>query len=152
MGQPQGVILTHANIVSNIQTCQELFPLSRNDVGLSLLPLCHIFERMLDFLCFWKGVSIAYAESLEALPLNLREVRPTLMAVVPRVLEKIHATFVAMLGADSASATSTTRPASQAVHRLRRIMTSTPPQCLCGSCPDRTARLDTPGAPLVGSI
>lgn len=90
MGQPKGVILTHANIVSNIQACQELFPLTRNDVCMSLLPLCNIFERMLDFLCFWMGVSIAYAESLDALPLNLREVRPTIMGVVPRVLEKIH--------------------------------------------------------------
>jgi long-chain acyl-CoA synthetase len=90
MGGPKGVILTHANIVSNILACQELFPLTRNDVCMSLLPLCHIFERMLDYLCFWKGVSIAYAESLDALPLNLREVRPTIMGVVPRVLEKIH--------------------------------------------------------------
>jgi long-chain acyl-CoA synthetase len=90
MGQPKGVVLTHANIVSNIQACSRLFPLTRQDVAMSLLPLCHIFERMLDFFCFWMGVSIAYAESLDALPLNLREVRPTLMAVVPRVLEKIH--------------------------------------------------------------
>ena len=90
MGQPKGVVLTHANIVSNIQTCQKLFPLGPTDVAVSLLPLSHIFERMLDFLCVWLGVSIAYAESLEALPLNLREVRPTLVGVVPRVLEKIH--------------------------------------------------------------
>jgi long-chain acyl-CoA synthetase len=90
MGQPKGVILTHANIVSNIQECAQLFPLTRKDVGVSLLPLSHILERMLDFLVFWTGASIAYAESLEALPLNLREVRPTLMGVVPRVLEKIH--------------------------------------------------------------
>jgi len=90
MGQPKGVLLTHANIVSNVQACQELFHLTRDDVGISLLPLCHIFERTLDFICFWAGVSIAYPESLDALPQNLREVRPTLMGVVPRVLEKIH--------------------------------------------------------------
>lgn len=90
MGRPKGVILTHSNIVSNIQACQDLFSLGSSDLGLSFLPLSHIFERMLDYLCFWKGVSIAYAESYEALPQNLREVRPTLMAVVPRVLEKIH--------------------------------------------------------------
>ena len=89
MGEPKGVILTHANIVSNVLECAKLFPLTRNDAGISLLPLSHILERMLDFLCFWTGVSIAYAESLDALPLNLREVRPTLMGVVPRVLEKI---------------------------------------------------------------
>jgi long-chain acyl-CoA synthetase len=90
MGQPQGVILTHANIVSNIQSTAEVFPLSPYDVLISFLPLSHVFERMVEFFCFWKGVSIAYGESLEALPQNLREVRPTVMAVVPRVLEKIY--------------------------------------------------------------
>ena len=90
MGLPKGVVLTQANIVSNIQACHELFPLGPTDVAVSLLPLSHIFERMLDLLCVWLGVSIAYAESLDALPLNLREVRPTLVAVVPRVLERIH--------------------------------------------------------------
>ena len=90
MGKPKGVILTHANIVSNVLECAKLFPLTRDDACISLLPLSHILERTLDFLCFWSGVSIAYAENLDALPLNLREVRPTLMGVVPRVLEKIH--------------------------------------------------------------
>ena len=70
--------------------CAKIFPLDRNDASISLLPLSHILERTLDFLCFWKGVSIAYAENLDSLPVNLREVRPTLMGVVPRVLEKIH--------------------------------------------------------------
>jgi long-chain acyl-CoA synthetase len=90
MGKPKGVILTHANIVSNVLECARLFPLDRNDACISLLPLSHILERTLDFLCFWRGVSIAYAENLDSLPVNLREVRPTLMGVVPRVLEKIH--------------------------------------------------------------
>jgi long-chain acyl-CoA synthetase len=90
MGKPKGVILTHANIVSNVLECAKIFPLTREDACISLLPLSHILERTLDFICFWKGVSIAYAESLDAFPLNLREVRPTLVGVVPRVLEKIH--------------------------------------------------------------
>ncbi len=90
MGAPKGVILTHSNIVSNVLECAKIFPLSRADSGVSLLPLSHILERTLDYLCLWTGVSIAYAESLEALPQNLREVRPTVMGVVPRVLEKIH--------------------------------------------------------------
>jgi long-chain acyl-CoA synthetase len=90
MGNPKGVILTHANIVSNVLECVKLFALGPNDACVSLLPLSHILERTLDFICFWRGVSIAYAESLEALPLNLREVKPTLVGVVPRVLEKIH--------------------------------------------------------------
>jgi long-chain acyl-CoA synthetase len=90
MGKPKGVILTHANIVSNVLECAKIFPLTREDACISLLPLSHILERTLDFLCFWMGASIAYAESLDALPLNLREVRPTVVGVVPRVLEKIH--------------------------------------------------------------
>jgi long-chain acyl-CoA synthetase len=90
MGKPKGVILTHANIVSNVLECARLFPLTRDDACISLLPLSHILERTLDFLCFWRGVSIAYAENMDSLPVNLREVKPTLMGVVPRVLEKIH--------------------------------------------------------------
>jgi long-chain acyl-CoA synthetase len=90
MGKPKGVILTHANIVSNVLECEKIFPLCRHDACISLLPLSHILERTLDFLCFWTGVTIAYAENLDSLPVNLREVKPTLMGVVPRVLEKIH--------------------------------------------------------------
>ena len=90
MGQPQGVILTHSNIASNVRSASEVFPLDSSDVLISFLPLSHVFERMVEFLCFWKGVSIAFAEGLETLPQNLREIRPTVMTVVPRVLEKIH--------------------------------------------------------------
>jgi long-chain acyl-CoA synthetase len=89
MGQPQGVLLTHANIVSNVQSSAEVIPLGSSDVLISYLPLSHVFERMVEYFCFWKGVRIGYAESLETLAQNLREVRPTVMAVVPRVLEKI---------------------------------------------------------------
>lgn len=89
-GKSKGVILTHSNIASNIQSCRPLFPLAFEDVAMSFLPLSHILERMLDYFYFWVGVSIGYAESFDALPLNLLEVRPTVMGVVPRVLEKIH--------------------------------------------------------------
>lgn len=89
-GTPKGVILTHSNIVSNIQATIDMFPMGPNDVGISFLPLSHIFERMLDFAYFRQGVGIAYAESFDTLPQNLLEVRPTVMAVVPRVLEKVH--------------------------------------------------------------
>jgi long-chain acyl-CoA synthetase len=88
-GEPKGVVLTHANLVSNTQACRQLFPLGRHDVAISFLPLSHVFERMLDYHYFGLGVSIAYGESFEALPQNMLEVRPTVMAVVPRVLEKI---------------------------------------------------------------
>lgn len=89
-GQYKGVLLTHANIVSNVKACQDLFPLGTDDVAISFLPLSHILERMLDYTYFWLGASIAYGENLEALPQNMLEVRPTVMGVVPRVLEKIH--------------------------------------------------------------
>lgn len=90
MGQPKGVTLTHSNIVSNVHASESLFPFTPRDRALSFLPLCHIFERMLEYFLFSYGVSIAYAESVEKLPENLLEVRPTVMAVVPRVLEKLH--------------------------------------------------------------
>jgi long-chain acyl-CoA synthetase len=91
MGRPKGVILTHANIVSNVRACESLFDFTPSDRALSFLPLCHIFERMLEYFVFSHGVSIAFAESIEKLPENLLDVRPTVMAVVPRVLEKVHA-------------------------------------------------------------
>ncbi len=88
-GNFKGVPLSHANIVSNVNACAGLFDHGPSDVAMSFLPLAHIFERMIDFHYLSRGVSIAYAESLDALPGNLREVSPTLMAVVPRLLQKI---------------------------------------------------------------
>jgi long-chain acyl-CoA synthetase len=89
-GIPKGVILTHANIASNVAAAIAVFPSELRGVEISFLPLSHIFQRMLDFACFAQGVSIAYAENFEALPQNLLEVRPNLMAVVPRILERVH--------------------------------------------------------------
>jgi long-chain acyl-CoA synthetase len=85
----KGVVLTHANIASNIRACSSLFDFHSGDISMAFLPLAHIFERMIDFYYMAQGVSIAYAESIDTLPQNLREVRPTLMAVVPRLVEKI---------------------------------------------------------------
>jgi long-chain acyl-CoA synthetase len=85
----KGVVLTHANISSNIQACDRLFDFHPGDISMAFLPLAHIFERMIDFYYMAQGVSIAYAENIDSLPQNLREVRPTLMAVVPRLVEKI---------------------------------------------------------------
>jgi long-chain acyl-CoA synthetase len=90
-GQPKGVILTHSNFGSNVWATQKLFPMGIRDVAMSLLPLSHVFERTLDYQYLWLGVTIAYAESFEAMPQNILETRPTVMGVVPRVLEKIHA-------------------------------------------------------------
>ncbi len=89
-GQPKGVILTHSNFASNVRSTQQLFPLGEGDLGMSFLPLSHVFERTLDYQYLWLGVTIAYAESVEAMPQNILETRPTVMGVVPRMLEKIH--------------------------------------------------------------
>ncbi|HEV2500510.1 MAG TPA: long-chain fatty acid--CoA ligase [Terriglobia bacterium] len=89
-GQPKGVVLTHANIVSNIRACESLFDFNPADRLLSFLPLSHIFERMVEYFAFGHGATLAYAESLDTLSRNMLEARPTIMAVVPRVLEKAH--------------------------------------------------------------
>jgi len=94
----KGVVLTHANIASNIQACDRLFDFHPGDVSMAFLPLAHIFERMIDFYYMAQGVSIAYAESIDTLPQNLREVRPTLMAVVPRLVEKIREKVIEEVG------------------------------------------------------
>ena len=96
-GTPKGVPLTHRNIVSNVLASTERFPSEPGDVAMSFLPLSHIYERMLDYFYFFEGITIAYAESLEALSANLMEVRPTLMAVVPRIFEKVYTKIQANL-------------------------------------------------------
>ena len=90
-GRPKGVMLTHDNIYSNTQAVDGVLPTGTEDVALSLLPLSHIFERMVDYFLFSKGVTIAFAESIEKVPENLMEVHPTIVASVPRLYEKIYA-------------------------------------------------------------
>jgi long-chain acyl-CoA synthetase len=89
-GEPKGVMLTHDNFHSNVTVCAGLLPF-RNDVALSFLPLSHVFERMGDYLMMACGVSIAYAESIDTVPTNMQEVRPTVMMSVPRLYEKMYA-------------------------------------------------------------
>ena len=88
-GEPRGVMLTHANFCSNIDACLKILPLGQEDVALSFLPLSHVFERVAEYLYLTAGGSIAYAESMEKVSANLLEVRPTVLACVPRVLEKM---------------------------------------------------------------
>jgi long-chain acyl-CoA synthetase len=90
-GNPKGVMLTHNNIRSNIEAARHMMPFTGNDVALSFLPLSHIFERMGDYLMFATGSSIAYAEGLDTVPVNLLEVRPTIVFSVPRLYEKMYA-------------------------------------------------------------
>ncbi|MDQ3675127.1 MAG: long-chain fatty acid--CoA ligase [Gemmatimonadota bacterium] len=91
-GEPKGVMLTHDNIYSNVMASMKAIPFDGRDVGLSFLPLSHIFERMAGhYLMFATGTSIAYAESIDTVPINLGEVRPTLVLSVPRLYEKMYA-------------------------------------------------------------
>lgn len=89
-GPPKGVMLTHANIVANVLELSRVFDFDHRDKVLSLLPLSHIFERVAHYLMFYCGVSIAYAESIEKVPINMQEVQPTVVACVPRFFEKLH--------------------------------------------------------------
>ena len=91
-GEPKGVMLTHDNIYSNVEASRKAIPFEGRDVGLSFLPLSHIFERMAGhYLMFATGTSIAYAESIDTVPINMQEVKPTLVLSVPRLYEKMYA-------------------------------------------------------------
>jgi long-chain acyl-CoA synthetase len=89
-GTPKGVMLSHWNIVSNVLSCGEIFHIDSQDVVLTFLPLCHIFERMADYLMIFRGATVAYAESPETVPQNMLEVRPTIVPGVPRLFEKMY--------------------------------------------------------------
>jgi len=90
-GEPKGVELTHTNIISNVLDSGEKYSFSEADVPLSVLPLCHIFERTAMYLYIYNGMSVHYAESIEKAPDNLKEVRPTIFVGVPRIFEKVYA-------------------------------------------------------------
>ena len=91
-GEPKGVMLTHDNIFSNVAVSRTKVPFEGEDTALSFLPLSHIFERMAGhYLMFATGTSIAYAESIDTVPVNLQEVKPTLVLSVPRLYEKMYA-------------------------------------------------------------
>lgn len=94
-GKPKGVMLTHLNIVSNVLASDKRIPRDRkldyHDARvLSFLPICHIFERMLFYLFQYNGFSIYFAESIEKMGDNIKEVKPHYMSVVPRLIEKVY--------------------------------------------------------------
>ncbi|MGH7537179.1 MAG: AMP-dependent synthetase/ligase, partial [Gemmatimonadales bacterium] len=90
-GDPKGVILTHNNIWSNVQATIEILPLADGDECLAMLPLSHIFERMVDYTLMQAGVINNYAESFDKVGPNLQEERPTIVVSVPRLYEKVYA-------------------------------------------------------------
>lgn len=97
-GLPKGVMLTHGNVLANIESIIALadeypnhFKVRPDDVALSFLPLSHILERMTHGYLLASGATIAYAESIDTLADNLKDIRPTIMIAVPRVFEKVHA-------------------------------------------------------------
>ena len=90
-GKPKGAMLTHDNFFSNATACLGAVDVGPHDVALSFLPLSHVFERMGAYLLFLQGCTIAYAESVDAVPLNMSEIRPSMMMSVPRLYEKLYA-------------------------------------------------------------
>src|SRR5699024_231983 len=103
-GNPKGVMLTHGNILANIEGAQfwmvELVP---NDTSLSYLPLSHIFERLAGhYLPLSIGVTIGYAESIDTIPDDLQEIRPTVLTSVPRLFEKVYTQVMDQINNSSA--------------------------------------------------
>ena len=93
-GRPKGVMLTHKNIVSNVTACAPIITDVTKGLdelkSLSFLPICHIFERMLYYLYVSNGFSIYFAESIDKVGENVKEVKPQIMTVVPRLIEKVY--------------------------------------------------------------
>jgi long-chain acyl-CoA synthetase len=89
-GEPKGVMLSHTNLISNVLDAGTNFDFSAQDKPLSVLPLSHVFERTGMYLYIYHGMMVHYAESIDKVPENLQEVRPTLFVGVPRIFEKVY--------------------------------------------------------------
>ena len=90
-GEPKGVMLTHSNIVTNLIDSTEHLEFGEADAALSVLPLSHVYERQAMYMYLHQGIAVYFAESLQTIALNMREVRPTVLVGVPRMFEKIYA-------------------------------------------------------------
>ncbi|MDX6484423.1 MAG: long-chain acyl-CoA synthetase, partial [Gaiellaceae bacterium] len=89
-GEPKGVMLTHSNVVSNLVGTSERLAFAPEDVALSVLPLSHVFERGAMYMYLHHGAKVFFAEAIERVGDNMREVHPTLLIAVPRLFEKIY--------------------------------------------------------------
>ena len=95
-GRPKGVMLSHRNLVSNVIDSEKRVPLNYGQAkALSFLPICHVFERMILYLYQYCGVEIYFAESIEKMGDNLKEIKPNVMTAVPRLYEKVYDKIVA---------------------------------------------------------
>src|SRR5581483_5293820 len=96
-GNPKGVMLTHKNVMANLEgALAAIPPLTERDVALSFLPLCHAFEHVAMHFFFYRGMTVAFAESVETVADNLLEIRPTIMTGVPRFYERIYGRIMRM--------------------------------------------------------
>lgn len=89
-GEPKGVMLSHKNIVSNVLNAAPRLPCEAGDRSLSFLPLCHSFERIVTYIFMYRSVSCYYAENMETIGDNLKEIKPHVFSTVPRLLEKVY--------------------------------------------------------------
>lgn len=94
-GFPKGVMLSHNNIISQLYAARHLAPVDEHSRALSFLPLNHVYERVLSYLYMFLGVSIYYAESIEKVADNLKEVQPEIFGCVPRLFEKVYDRIIA---------------------------------------------------------
>ena len=94
-GNPKGVMLTHKNIISNIMASFPRMPIETGEKALSFLPICHVYERMIVYLYQYASISVYFAESIEMVGDNLREVKPEVFTAVPRLLEKVYDKIIA---------------------------------------------------------
>ena len=88
-GNPKGVMLSHNNLLSNLDACKSRIPADNNSNVLTFLPVCHVYERMLHYLYMYLGCSIYFAESMDTIGENIREVKPDVFTAVPRLIEKV---------------------------------------------------------------
>lgn len=89
-GNPKGVMLSHNNMISNFKACAHIPLCGETGKAVSYLPLCHVYERMLNYLYQYDGISVYYAENIGTITDNMKEVHPNILSTVPRLLEKIY--------------------------------------------------------------
>ena len=90
-GDPKGVMLSHHNLASNVSACSSVFDFRADDQALSFLPLCHVFERTVDYCYYFSGAAVIHVSDLAGLDTAFTRFRPTVFAAVPRVYEKLYA-------------------------------------------------------------